>query len=57
MLPYLRYNVDLSAERAQKLDPSLSDFDRIDSQSTMDPLKNMKGMHNLGVLTAELDIK
>lgn len=56
LLTYLRYNVDLRKKSVQKLDSSLTDSKMIESLSDMDAPENMKVLHKLGVLEAELDV-
>ncbi len=56
MLSYLRYNVDLTQESIQELDPGLTDPKKIASLSEMDAPANMKTLHKLGVLAAERNI-
>lgn len=56
LLAYLRYNVDLHEENVQRLDPSLTDSDLIESLSAMDAPENMAVLHKLGVLAGDQDI-
>ena len=56
LLTYLRYNVDLRKESAQKLNPRLTDFRRIESLSAMDAPENMALLHKLGKLAGERDV-
>jgi hypothetical protein len=55
-LTYLRYNVNLHAENVQRLDPSLTDTDLIESLSAMDAPENMAVLHKLGVLAGDQDV-
>ena len=57
MFTYLRYNVDLLKESVQKLDPSLTDFWRIEPLSAMDVPENMALVHKLGKLAGERDVR
>jgi uncharacterized protein len=57
LLTYLRYNVDLREESVKKLDQNLIDSEMIESLSAMDAPENMKILHSLGVLAADLKIK
>jgi hypothetical protein len=56
LLTYLRYNVNLHAENVQRLDPSLTDTDLIESLSAMDAPENMAVLHKLGVLAGDQDV-
>jgi len=53
LLSYLRYNVSLSKESLQKLDPGLTDEKLIESLSEMDAPENMPILHKLGTIAAE----
>jgi hypothetical protein len=56
LLAYLRYNVDLHEESVQRLDPSLTDADLIESLSAMDAPENMAVLHKLGLLAGDQDV-
>jgi Patatin-like phospholipase len=57
LLSYLRYNVDLTVEAVQALDPQLHDLDRIEALTAMDAPENMETLHRLGSLGAERDVQ
>lgn len=57
LLNYLRYDVDLSKNDVQSLDPSMTNVKLIDSLSAMDAPENMNVLHKLGILAAKRDIK
>jgi uncharacterized protein len=54
---YLRYNVDLTVDEVQKLDPNLKDTAAIASLTAMDAPENMATLHNLGVKCGERDVR
>jgi len=56
LLSYLRYNVDLTEESVQVLDPTLKDYEGIESLGSIDAPDNMPVLHKLGVLAAERDV-
>jgi hypothetical protein len=56
LLSYLRYDVDLRPACVQRLDPDLTDPERIKSLSEMDAPENMDALHRLGMLAAERDV-
>ena len=57
LLTYLRYNADLREKEVTKLNPGMTDSDKIKSLSAMDAPENMKVLHKLGQLAADRDIK
>ena len=57
LVNYLRYNVDLSVAQVQKLDPSLTNIEQIQSLTAMDAPANMDVLHRLGVLAAARDLR
>jgi predicted acylesterase/phospholipase RssA len=57
LLSYLRYNVNLRKDSLQKLDPTLTDDELIESLSAMDAPENMSLLHKLGTLAAEQQVR
>jgi uncharacterized protein len=57
LFSYLRYNVDLSKDSVQKLDPALKDDELIASLVEMDAPDNMEVLYKLGCLGADRDVR
>lgn len=56
LLTYLRYNLELTPESVQSLDPELRDAKVIEGLSAMDAPQNMKLLHRLGKLASKRDM-
>lgn len=57
LLNYQRYNIDLTVEAVQSLDPTLTDTGKIESLSAMDSPANMGTLFDLGVRAAQRDVR